>query len=142
MVTLSIIVAIIMSVVSLFHFYWAFGGNYGLSSAGPVLEGKKKFIPSNILTFIVACILFGLAALSIQLIWPFKPLRDFVSYVGYFCSFVLIIRGIGDFKYVGLFKKVYNSNFAELDTKYFSPLIVFLGIAYGLLSKYGVLKSV
>ena len=137
MVILSILVAFIMSLVALLHFYWAFGGNYGLKSAGPSLEGDKNFIPGRILIFIVACLLVALAVLSTQLIWPWQPFEGFVIYVGYLVSVILIIRGIGDFKYVGLFKKVYNSNFATLDTKYFSPLILFLGIGYALLAMFG-----
>lgn len=127
-----------MTTVSLFHFYWAFGGSYGLRSAGPTLENRENFIPSGYLIFIVACLLLGLAALSIQLVWPLEFVKNLVSYLGYFVSAVFIIRGVGDFKYVGMFKKVYNSNFARLDTKYFSPLILFLGLAYALLSKYGI----
>ncbi|MCJ8271278.1 MAG: DUF3995 domain-containing protein [Psychrosphaera sp.] len=138
MVTLSIVVSSVMLLVSLLHFYWAFGGQYGLRSAGPSLESGKNFIPSRLLTSVVACLLSGLAVLSVQLVWPWQPFKSFIHYIGYFVSFIFIIRGIGDFKYVGLFKKVYNSNFAKLDTKYFSPLIILLGIAYGLLSKYGV----
>lgn len=137
MVTLSILVALIMSLVTLFHFYWAFGGNYGLRSAGPSLEGDVDFIPGRMLIFFAACLFAGLAFLPIQLLSPWKQFENIIAYVGYFVSIIFIIRGIGDFKYVGLFKKVYNSNFATLDTKYFSPLILFLGLAYALLSKYG-----
>ena len=123
-----------MLIASVLHFYWAFGGQYGLRSAGPDLENGKDFVPSSWLIFVVASLLFGLAVLSIQLLSPMEPLKGYVHYLGYCVSIVLIIRAIGDFKYVGLFKKVYNSNFATLDTKYFSPLILFLGISYGLLS--------
>jgi len=126
-----------MLLISLLHFYWAFGGSYGFRSAGPTIENGDNFIPSSILIFVVACLLLGLAALSVQLVWPWQPFKEYIYYAGYFISLVFIIRGIGDFKYVGLFKKIYNSNFAKLDTKYFSPLIILLGIAYGVLSKYG-----
>ncbi len=138
MTTLAIITALIMTAVSLLHFYWALGGNYGLSSAGPTLEGKDNFIPPRPMIFAVACVLLSLAILSIQLIWPVAYVTGFISYIAYFVAFIFIIRGIGDFKYVGIFKKVYNSNFAKLDTVYFSPLILLLGIAYALLAKYGI----
>ena len=35
---------------------------------------------------------------------------------------------------VGFFKKIYNSNFATLDTRVFSPLCLLLGISYGFLA--------
>lgn len=126
-----------MLIVALFHFYWAFGGKYGLMSAGPSLKGGEDFIPGGILIFTVAVMLLGLSVLAIQLVSPVKMLKDYIHYIGYLVSAIFIIRAIGDFKYVGFFKKVYNSNFATLDTKYFSPLVLFLGISYGILAAYG-----
>ena len=137
MSALSILVVFIMGLVALLHFYWAFGGSYGLSSAGPNLEGKSEFRPGRMVTFLVACIITGLAALAIQLKWPWRPIEDIVSYAGYFVSVVFVLRAIGDFRYIGFFKKVYNSSFSKLDTKYFSPLVLFLGLAYAVLSRYG-----
>ena len=134
---LAIVVTFIMVFVSLFHFYWALGGEYGLKSAGPSLEGKEDFRPGPLLIFIVAILLLGLAILSILLVWPFSFLEGYIAYIGYFVAAVFAIRGIGDFRYVGLFKRVYNSNFATLDTKYFSPLIIFLGLSYAFLSMFG-----
>jgi hypothetical protein len=131
---LSLSVSFIMAVVALFHFYWAFGGTYGLMSAGPSIEGKDDFIPPKWLIFIVACLLAGLAILAHQLIWTWEPLVDYLDYLGYLVAIVFVVRAIGDFKYVGFFKKIYNSPFAHLDTRYFSPLILFLGIAYGAMS--------
>lgn len=133
-VVVAVLVAVIMLLVSLFHFYWAFGGEYGLQSAGPVMEEGAEFKPPAAIIFVVACLLAGLAVLSLQLVWPWQPVKEYIAYVGYLISFVFIVRSIGDFKYVGFFKKVYNSDFANLDTKYFSPLILVLGLSYGVLS--------
>lgn len=133
-VVVAVLVAVIMLLVSLFHFYWAFGGEYGLQSAGPVMEEGAEFKPPAAVIFVVACLLAGLAVLSLQLVWPWQPVKEYIAYVGYLISFVFIVRSIGDFKYVGFFKKVYNSDFANLDTKYFSPLILVLGLSYGVLS--------
>jgi hypothetical protein len=136
MFILSISVAIIMCAAALLHFYWAFGGSYGVNSSAPRLERKSQFKPGRMLTFFVACLLMGLAILAVQLTLPWQPIKKLVPYVGYFVSVVLVIRAIGDFRYVGIFKKKYNSSFAKLDTKYFSPLILFLGLAYAVLSGY------
>lgn len=126
-----------MFIVSSFHFYWAFGGQYGLKSAGPSLENGKNFVPSSLLIFVVACFLLGLSVLAFQLVSPADALVGTVHYIGYLIAFVFIVRAIGDFRYVGFFKKVYNSSFATLDTKYFSPLILFLGISYAVLAWVG-----
>jgi len=42
---------------------------------------------------------------------------------------VLIARAIGDFRYVGFFKRVRDTRFAHLDTRYFSPIALLLGAA-------------
>lgn len=73
--------------------------------------------------------------LAIQLVYPINALAGFIHYIGY--AFGFIVRAIGDFKYVGFFKKIYNSSFASLDTRYFSPLILVLGISYALLAGFG-----
>jgi hypothetical protein len=52
--------------------------------------------------------------------------------IGWIIPAIFLIRAIGDFKYVGFTKKVKSSTFAELDTKFFSPLclvIAALGFA-------------
>lgn len=50
------------------------------------------------LIFVVACMLLGLAILSIKLVWPLSYVKGLVPYVGYFVSFIFIIRGVGDFR--------------------------------------------
>ncbi len=39
MLMLAIMVSTVMGLAAAIHFYWAFGGHYGLDSAGPRLEG-------------------------------------------------------------------------------------------------------
>jgi len=136
MFLLATLVATIMTLAALLHFYWAFGGNYGLNSAGPKFKGSVEFNPGRVLTFFVACLIVGLAMLAIQLEHPWLPVNDFASYVGYCVSVLFIIRAIGDFRYIGFFKKIYNSNFSRLDSRYFSPLFLFLGLAYAVLSRW------
>ncbi|WP_281635816.1 DUF3995 domain-containing protein [Flavobacterium marginilacus] len=38
------------------------------------------------------------------------------------------MRAIGDFNYVGFFKKIKLAKFGKNDTKYFSPLCLIIGI--------------
>lgn len=131
------LVAFIMCLIALLHYYWAFGGTYGIHAAIPVKDGAPAFTPGKVLTFMVACLVAGLAVLAIQLVHPWPFAEAYAPYIGYFVSIVFIVRAIGDFKHVGLFKKVYNSPFSTLDTRYFSPLCLFLGVAFAVLSRYG-----
>ena len=41
---------------------------------------------------------------------------------------VLLLRAIGDFNLVGFFKRIRGSAFARMDTWFYSPLCVLLGI--------------
>lgn len=134
MAVLAVLVFLILFVTSIFHFVWAFGGTYGLGTAGPAFEEGADFKPSRIVTFIVACMIMALAILAIQFKWPWQWFEGYVAYIGFFAAFVFIVRAVGDFKYIGFFKKIYNSKFARLDTQYFSPLILFIGIGYAVLS--------
>jgi hypothetical protein len=47
-----------------------------------------------------------------------------------FCAAVFVIRTVGDFRYVGFFKRYKHSMFAKYDTWLFSPLCLFLGAAF------------
>ena len=52
------------------------------------------------------------------------------NYGYYFLAGIFILRAIGDFKYVGFFKKVKNTPFAKLDSKFYSPLCLLIGLAF------------
>lgn len=38
----------------------------------------------------------------------------------------MLLRGVGEFRYVGLFKRVKGSRFARNDTRFYSPLCLML----------------
>ena len=46
------------------------------------------------------------------------------------CALVFLLRAIGDFKYVGIFKTIKHSTFAQNDSKWYSPLCLFLSFVY------------
>ncbi|MGE7949796.1 DUF3995 domain-containing protein [Lysinibacillus sp. NPDC093688] len=120
--------------ISLLHIYWAFGGRWGSAAAIPVKEGEQKpaFTPKKWGTLFVA-ILILLA--SVIIVVQGGYLQGFqangLSIIGSIvCAFVFITRAIGEFKYVGFFKKIKHSQFARYDTWFYSPLCLFLGIVY------------
>ena len=65
------------------------------------------------------------------------PLPNALVRIGiWVLAVVLLLRAIGDFRYVGFFKRVRGTPFAELDTRFFSPLCLALsalasGVALG-----------
>ena len=134
---LSIILLAIFTALGLIHFYWLFGGKWGLKKVIPTKENQTSTLSiPKFATIIVALVLhlFGLIYLvksghiNVQI-------PNFVAKYGYWIiPSIFILRAIGDFKYVGLFKKVKNTEFAKADSKWFVPLCLIVGII-GLLTQ-------
>lgn len=106
---LSIFVIFIFLSTGVLHFYWSFGGQHMLDGAIPTLDEKPIISPSNFLTFCVGLVLIGFALLVYVLeFYDFSLVsyRDYFIYLSWFLSFMFGIRAIGDFRYIGFFKKL------------------------------------
>jgi Protein of unknown function (DUF3995) len=120
---------IIFLIIAGFHFYWALGGKFGSQAVIPQMEGKMAFQPPVFATIFVALAMVIGAWLS----WTPDGKMDnkILIYGNLAIGIIFLIRAIGDFKYVGFFKKVKGSLFAENDSRYYSPLcLVVSGIAF------------
>ena len=120
---------IIFLIIAGFHFYWAFGGKFGSQAVIPQMEGKMAFQPPILATILIALAMLVGAFLS----WKPHPnsCAKILIYGNLIIGIVFLIRAIGDFKYVGFFKKVKGSSFAENDSRYYSPLcLVVSGIGF------------
>jgi flagellar biosynthesis protein FliQ len=110
------------------HFYWGIGGKWGLSVALPQTnEGEKPLNPGLIACFIVGLgllIFATLALLAANIITlQFLPIR--VTQIStWLVAVIFALRAIGDFKYVGIFRRVHETEFAKMDKKFFTPLCV------------------
>jgi hypothetical protein len=129
---LFLINSVLLLLISAIHFYWAFGGRWAASAVIPQINPEKKvFMPSPIVTiavaipFLIISLIFAQAAglFSIEIITSYR-LQLLLALVAVFS-----IRAIGDFKYVGFFKKVKETEFGINDTKYFTPLCTFIAIS-------------
>ncbi|HEY0427021.1 MAG TPA: DUF3995 domain-containing protein [Pyrinomonadaceae bacterium] len=136
--TLGILLAVIFAILSFFHLYWAAGGRFGGGAAIPTAGGERLFNPSPFETILVATALFAamLVVLGRLKIWgAFIP--GWLFYSGtWVISLLFLLRTIGDFRYVGFFKKVSDTNFARWDTILFSPLCLFIAVVAFLISYY------
>jgi len=128
---LSLILFLIFIVLGGFHFYWLFGGIWGLKKVIP--SQNNKVSPLTIPKF--ATLLVGLVLVLFGLMYLIK--LDVISvqasywatnYGFWIIPSVFIIRAIGDFNYVGFFKKVKHTEFAQSDSKIFSPLCLIIGV--------------
>lgn len=127
-ITAWIVVGILAAIGAL-HIYWAVGGSSGMGSAGsavvPEVGGRSAFTPGPAWTLVVAALLeiaAALVALQGKLI-AIDGLPSALIRVGALgVAVVLAARGVGDFRLVGLFKRVRGTRFARLDSRVYTPL--------------------
>jgi hypothetical protein len=125
----AILLSIIFFFLSGLHIYWGLGGKWGLDAAVPhKANGTKRINPSTFDCIAVAFLL--LAAGFFVLVRGYLLSIGLPPWLLHTGSWVLLViftvRAIGEFRYVGFFKKVKSSRFARLDTKYYSPLCVLI----------------
>jgi hypothetical protein len=128
--------AAILGVAALWHFYWAIGGRAGLRLALPEKEGRPLFLPSRAMTAFVAALIAAVAGVyAVVALDPFinPDYAEWAQAIAAICGFVFVMRAIGDFGYVGFFKHHTGTAFAMADSRFYSPLCLYLGVA-GLLA--------
>jgi hypothetical protein len=130
---IAIILAVSFTVLAALHLYWALGGKFGMMAALPEVNGAPVFTPGSVGTAAVAVMLAGIALVALLL----GPGRDFAAPLtpygvvpGFAIAGLLILRAVGEFRYVGFFKRVKGSKFAAYDSWLFSPFCLLAGVAF------------
>ena len=109
------------------HVYWAFGGKWGSESAIPKeADGKRVLNPGLTACLVVALALLADALFVMQHAGIFSvSLPAWLNEYGLrFLGIIFMLRAVGDFRYVGFFKTIRGTQFAKMDTRYYSPLCV------------------
>ena len=127
----SLLVSLILFVLGIIHFYWAIGGAYGFEQSLPTKENGERVInPKKIDSAIV-----GIGLTVFALFYVFQTglikydLPVLISkYGGWLIPIIFLLRAVGEFKYIGFFKKIRRTEFGKLDTWFFSPLCLGIGI--------------
>jgi len=115
-------------VLALWHFYMAWTPATGVSGAVPSVDGRPLFVPSTRSTTAVGVVLSVFAVLVsgaggiVTLGLP----ADLLRWFSFALALGLLARAVGDFRYVGFFKRVRGSKFAKLDSLLYSPLCLAL----------------
>ncbi len=125
------IVGGILFLLSGIHLYWVGGGRRGVLAELPSDISEVKIRPSKIATGFVAgaLALAGLFVLELGEVMERLIFPDWLFlYGGWILSVVFILRSVGDFRWVGFFKKQKGTLFAKWDTVLYSPLCLFIGI--------------
>ncbi|MCP4139173.1 MAG: DUF3995 domain-containing protein [Chloroflexi bacterium] len=124
------------------HFYWALGGEKGFNYAIPSKDGKSLFKPSPLASLTVAVALSLASVIILESTGTYYGIYKWVQapLVFYWGRWSIVVvffaRAIGEFNYVGFFKKNKESQFASLDTRFYSPLCLFIAIGAFLLNMF------
>jgi hypothetical protein len=133
-VALAAVLIAIFGALSLLHVYWAFGGSLASAGAVPTAEGQPLFRPGPVACLAVALALAAAAvvcALRAGLIAGFIgwSVPAWIARTGIWAiALVFAARAVGEFRYVGLFKRVHGTVFARRDSLVYSPLCVLIAL--------------
>ncbi len=124
--------ALIFMGLGALHLYWANGGEKFANSVVPEFpdNGKPVFEPTPAITALVG---FGLLAISFVGWWcvfgiPIHKM-GIINWYSLALGIVFGLRSIGDFRYAGLTKKVNHTEFAQMDTRFYTPLCLYLALS-------------
>lgn len=141
---LGILAAVIFAALGLLHLYWAAGGGWGHAAAIPTSAGgaggggRRLFNPSPFGTILVAVALFSAMLVMLGRIgmWGAGLPKWVFIWGTWTLSLVFFLRAIGEFKYVGFFKSVTGTVFAQWDTWLLSPLCLFIALIVATVGYY------
>lgn len=142
--TLTFLSAVILLFLSLLHWYWAFGGNWGVEYTIPDQFKADFFDPNNKVRTVAATIVvaLGLLAFAIIVASNYRSLLPFLTerwivILTRLIGGIFLLRVIGDGNMFGLFKKKSDSLFAQKDSQLFIPLCLYLGASCFLMAGLG-----
>ncbi len=129
---LAIVLIVILALLAFLHLYWAFGGRWGSSAVIPTIpsaSSKPLFQPGMSATLVVAVALLFAATLVVGRVGWVGFLPMWMTAWGVWgIAAVFLLRAIGEFRYVGFFKRVNGTAFARLDTLIYSPLCLLMAV--------------
>ncbi len=132
----GLLAAAILAGLSALHIYWALGGKWGMTVVIPTVSGNRTLNPSPFVTLLVAAaLLLAMWVIVGRLgLWGVS-LPPWVFYWGTWgIALVFLLRAVGDFRLVGFFKRIRQTDFAYWDTRLFSPLCLLLALLLSALS--------
>ncbi|NRF37203.1 DUF3995 domain-containing protein [Pedobacter foliorum] len=130
---LLVINSLIFFCLAAIHVYWALGGKWGENAVVPTNgNGKKLFNPGVMGTLIVALglLLFMLTDLAYSGLIKFELNKNTMNYAITAIGAIFLVRAIGNFNNVGFTKRRTQSVFAKMDTRYYAPLCLFIGVTH------------
>lgn len=130
---LGVVTASVLVLLSAGHLYWALGGRLGGRLEGVLLpeqDGQPVFRPSPAAAVGAAIVLLAAAAvLAIRAGALDSPFGEpTVRWAARAVAAVFLLRSIGDFRWVGFFRRVRGTRFAYWDARVYTPVAFALGV--------------
>lgn len=110
------------------HFTWALRGGSNLSLTVPTQGGTPVFRPTRTATLVVALGLLAMAFVSLSALTGWLS-PSWIRWGNAAIALIFLLRTVGDFRYVGVFKRFRDTAFARNDTRYYSPLCLLLALS-------------
>jgi hypothetical protein len=137
---LAAVGAVTFAGLAAIHVRWAFTGPGAFTAGVPTRpDGSPVLSPGPVAALGVAALLLASgwlllerAGLGLDVLPAPMPA---IGTAG--VAVVLLLRGIGDFRYVGLFKRVRDTPFARMDSRFYTPLVLALAAVAGLVAALG-----
>ncbi|TAI49406.1 DUF3995 domain-containing protein [Flagellimonas allohymeniacidonis] len=125
---LAIFLAITLTFLAMLHFYWAIFGIKDPERVVPAIGTDQRVkTPGKLAATFVGLVLLGFALVFLNKVILYLNF-PWLSNISIGIAIIFLVRALGDFKYVGFFKTSKNSKFSALDTRYYSPLCLLMGI--------------
>lgn len=134
---LALIEVTVLLALAGLHLFWAGGGRWAASAVLPERAGTPVFRPGPLMTLGVAGALMAAVLLLAARAGLNTPLAlpPSVATVGsWLVAGAFLLRALGDFRYVGLFRRVKDTPFAERDARLFTPVAVALGLGAAIIA--------
>jgi hypothetical protein len=130
------IVVLVLVFLSALHLYWLLGGTFGKSAVVPERAGQPAFRPNAGATAAVAVGLLAAAGVVALRAGVTSALAGgpIVRLGTWAVAAAFLLRAIGDFRLVGLFRRERATRFAKWDARLYTPLSLFIGLGTALIA--------
>jgi Protein of unknown function (DUF3995) len=130
---LALLEVSVLVLIATIHLYWTLGGRWAASAVVPTRAGSndRALFPTPPLASLAVAVLLLIAAWIVleRLGWT-QVLPAWIGQVGIWGIVAAFgLRSLGEFRYVGWFKRVTGTRFARLDTQIFTPLTTALALS-------------
>ena len=129
------IAAVTLAAIAALHVAWMFGARWGLRAALPEIEGRPAFLPSRAITALAAASFAAAGAVVVVASQSGSAPWAWLAVAG---ACVFALRALGDFRLVGLTKRVHATAFARSDDRIYTPLCVLLAVCFALVGARGL----